>query len=62
MKYNKYVCLPCGYIYDEEKGLPEEDISPFTKWENISSDWLCPECGATKDQFEILTNEQEIIY
>ena len=52
--YKKYICIVCGYIYDEKKGVPSEDILPNTKWENVPDDWFCPECGVFKDQFEIL--------
>jgi len=47
----KYVC-PCGYVYDEEKGDPENGIAPATKWEDIPEDFECPICGMGKDAFE----------
>ncbi len=52
--YRKYVCLICGYIYDEALGCPAEDIPPGTRWEDVPPDWRCPECGASKDDFELL--------
>ncbi|NLY70338.1 MAG: rubredoxin [Clostridiales bacterium] len=48
----KYVCTVCGYIYDEAKGIPEDGISPGTKWEDLPDSWVCPLCGATKSEFE----------
>jgi rubredoxin len=48
----KYVCSICGYIYDEAMGIPEAGIAPFTKWEDLPDDWVCPICGATKAEFE----------
>jgi rubredoxin len=48
----KYRCTVCGYIYDPEKGDPESGIEPGTAFEELSDDWVCPICGATKDQFE----------
>jgi len=48
------MCLVCGFIYDEAEGWPEEGIAPGTKWEDISDDWRCPECGATKDEFDMI--------
>jgi rubredoxin len=48
----KYQCSVCGYIYDEEKGLPDQGIAPGTKWEDIPDDFVCPECGVGKDMFE----------
>ena len=47
----KYVCSVCGYIYDEAKGIPEADIAPGTAWEDLPDDWVCPLCGATKEEF-----------
>ena len=48
----KYVCVVCGYIYDEELGDPENGIAPGTKWEDVPEDYMCPLCGVGKDQFE----------
>jgi rubredoxin len=41
---DKYVCGVCGYIYDPD----EEDVS----FEDLPEDWVCPICGASKDQFD----------
>jgi rubredoxin len=49
---DKYVCTVCGYIYDPKKGDPTSSIPPGTAFEDLPADWLCPECGASKDQFE----------
>ncbi len=46
-----YVCLLCGYEYDEEVGDPDGGIAPGTKFEDIPEDWVCPMCGASKDNF-----------
>jgi len=51
-KMTKYRCTICGYIYDTEKGDPESGIKPRTPFEELPDDWVCPICGATKDQFE----------
>ena len=47
----KYVCPICGYVYDEDKGIPEKGIKPGTKWEDLPDDWECPICGASKSAF-----------
>ena len=54
MPYKKYMCLLCGFIYDEETGWPDEGIAAGTRWDDVPSNWLCPECGATKDDFEMM--------
>ena len=48
----KYKCTICGYVYDPEKGDPESGIKPGTPFEELPDGWVCPICGATKDQFE----------
>ena len=48
----KYVCKICGHIYDEAVGDPEHNIAPGTKFEDLPADWVCPQCGVGKDQFE----------
>ena len=49
----KYECTVCGYIYDPEKGDPDNGIEPGTAFEDLPDDWVCPECGAGKDAFEV---------
>ena len=49
-----YLCLNCGLIYDESEGWPDDGISPGTKWEDVPSTWLCPDCGASKDDFDMI--------
>lgn len=53
-QYRKYMCLICGYIYDEAAGIPDEGIAPGTKWEEVPMNWTCPECGARKEDFEMV--------
>lgn len=54
MPYRHYVCILCGYIYDEEKGDPDGGLAPGTRFEDIPDDWRCPECDATKEDFELI--------
>lgn len=51
-KMAKYKCTVCGYVYDPELGDPEAGIKPGTSFEKLPDDWVCPVCGASKDQFE----------
>ena len=48
----KYVCVPCGYVYDPELGDPDNGVEPGTAFFDIPDDWACPVCGAPKDMFE----------
>jgi rubredoxin len=49
----RYVCSVCGYVYDPEKGDPDQGIAPGTRFEDIPDSWTCPVCGAEKSMFEI---------
>lgn len=45
-------CELCNFIYDEAAGLPQMGIAPGTPWSEVPADWKCPDCEATKEQFE----------
>lgn len=47
----KYICEVCGYVYDEDAGIPEENIAVGTKFEDLPADFVCPECGVDKNMF-----------
>jgi rubredoxin len=49
----KYTCTICGYVYDPAQGDPDNDAAPGTAFEDLPDDWVCPICGAGKDQFEV---------
>lgn len=42
---DKYVCIPCGYVYD-----PAENGG--VSFADLPDDYECPICGAGKDSFE----------
>ena len=50
----KWMCTNCGWIYDEAQGDAASGIAPGTRWEDVPESWLCPDCGATKAQFEMV--------
>jgi rubredoxin len=52
-EYKTFMCTVCGFIYDEELGWPEDGIAPRTRWADVPDTWVCPECGATKEDFEM---------
>ena len=51
-KMKKYVCEPCGYVYDPEIGDPDNGIEPGTAFEDLPEDWVCPICGVGKEEFQ----------
>jgi len=54
VQFKTWMCLICGWVYDEAAGLPDEGIAPGTRWEDVPMNWTCPECGARKDDFEMV--------
>ena len=51
-KVMKHWCTVCDYVYDPEEGDPDSAISPGTPFEELPGDWVCPICGASKEDFE----------
>ncbi|HEY4544588.1 MAG TPA: rubredoxin [Tissierellaceae bacterium] len=47
----RWVCEPCGWVYDPAEGDPDGGIEPGVAFEDLPEDWVCPICGATKDLF-----------
>lgn len=47
----KFECGLCGYIYDEEVGDADAGVSAGTSWADLPDDWVCPDCGAGKEDF-----------
>jgi len=45
------MCLICGWIFDEAAGDPEHG---GTAWSDVPMNWTCPECGARKEDFEMV--------
>ena len=50
----KYKCTLCEYVYDPKIGDPDNGVEPGTVWEDVPGDWVCPLCGAGKEDFEPL--------
>lgn len=48
----KYICIPCGYIYDEAIGDPDAWLEPWTTFEDIPDSRVCPICWVSKLSFE----------
>ena len=49
-----WMCLICGWIYDEATGAPEHGLTAGTTWDKVPMNWTCPECGARKEDFEMV--------
>lgn len=49
---DKWECTVCGYIYDPSVGDKDSGVSPGTPFEKLPAGWVCPSCGAMKDEFK----------
>lgn len=50
----QWMCMNCGWVYDQALGDPIGDIPPGTAWDDIPDDWKCPDCGSLKVEFEMV--------
>ncbi len=55
--FRKWQCIVCGFVYDEEEGYEADGIAPGTRWEDVPDDWMCPECGVSKADFDMIEME-----
>ena len=39
MNDKKWMCILCGFVYEEALGIPDEGIAPGTRWEDVPADW-----------------------
>lgn len=53
----QYICALCGYVYKSEKGDVDNGVPAGTDFEDISEEWVCPLCGASKEDFETVVDE-----
>lgn len=54
IEYKSWICVICGWIYNEEEGLPDENLPPGTRFSDIPDDWRCPLCDVGKEDFAVL--------
>jgi rubredoxin len=52
--FKQWICVICGWIYDEAAGLPDEGIAPGTRWADVPEDWRCPLCDVGKEDFALV--------
>jgi len=51
--FRVWQCRLCSFVYDEERGMPEDGIAPGTPWESVPESWSCPDCSASKSDFDM---------
>ncbi len=55
---DRYQCLMCQYVYDPAVGDPDNGVEAGTEFADLPDDWVCPDCGAGKDEFELIKEEE----
>jgi len=48
----QYRCTVCEHRYDPAQGAPDSGVAPGTDFANLPGEWHCPDCGATRADFE----------
>lgn len=54
-----YVCELCGYEYNPREGDIDSGVEAYTDFEDLPENWICPLCGAGKDDFTEETREED---
>ena len=49
--FKRWLCLGCGWLYDEALGDQRHGLAPGTRWADVPADWHCPDCGTPKGGF-----------
>lgn len=52
--FQVWMCILCGFLYDESAGMPDHGVPAGTRWADVPADWICPECSAPKADFEMV--------
>ena len=52
--YKNGQCGLCAFEYDEALGMPDEGIPAGTRWQDVPDTWSCPDCSASKGDFEMV--------
>ena len=52
--FEQWVCVICGWVYDEAAGAPDDGLAPGTRWADVPDDWRCPLCDVGKDDFALV--------
>jgi rubredoxin len=50
----RYRCRYCSHVYDERLGDPATGIAAGTRFDDLPEDWMCPECGAAKADYDLI--------
>ncbi len=52
--FKQWVCVICGWVYDEAAGAPDDGLAAGTRWADVPDDWRCPLCDVGKEDFALV--------
>ncbi|SDC12529.1 rubredoxin [Paraburkholderia lycopersici] len=52
--FRQWVCVICGWVYDEAAGAPDDGLPPGTRWADVPDAWRCPLCDVGKEDFALV--------
>jgi rubredoxin len=55
----KHKCTSCGYTYDAHVENPEFGLKPPYDFNDLPEDWVCPNCGASKNEFKVCKEDED---
>lgn len=55
----RWQCVICGFVYDECVGYAEGGIALGTPWDGVPAHWVCPDCGTSKGDFEMVCPDRD---
>ncbi len=56
-----YICVLCGFVYEQAQGEPNSGIKAGTCWEDVPGSWTCPDCGASKEDFDKIPTVSKLL-
>ena len=54
----RYKCSVCGFVYDEQRGVPQIGVVAGTKFSELPDEAVCPVCWAPSEAFELIGREE----
>ena len=55
--FKTWQCALCAFVYYGAAGMPGAGITPGTRWQDVPETWSCPDCSASKGDFQMVEQE-----
>ena len=50
----RYKCSVCGFVYDEQTGIPPLGVAAGTRFSELPDEAVCPFCWSPSEVFKLL--------